>query len=512
VNASPRLMVTTALLLALANVAIASPELTKSRIPGESAPKLKTLIEKTFSPDPRKRGEAASKLGDIRDSATTAVPFLIRLLDDDASASEEAFDDVAARARESLGKIGSLSVAPIITELRHSSGKKRLALLKALGYLNDRRVVAELLSLLNDSDPEIRERAAETLMFCLDDHQEFRELPGLARSLIQAIQDGNSDIHWRIAEMLGKSHDSLAFVPLTQMANRASHEVRESAIRGLGELGDRRAAHTLQNIVESAPRNNRSQVKEAAAAADALGQIGYTDSTSHFLRTVVQNRDQASEIRCGAISGLAKCGDRRGADMLLSVLNDKRGEPYEVRQSALKAIAKIQGLAAISVLNRYASDETESRGVRFAAAMSLVDATDGKITDIGVVNAISDTGGEDRDDGEFALLKIAEHGKTKAVRAAAQDDLESKSLEELRKKGLLVSREEVTEEAREQWWHSNGRLLIISLVYYPLALALWGFMYRNSFPQKCVTVPSLLILIVLIAIGAFGVPAINSLW
>jgi hypothetical protein len=149
-------------------------------------------------------------------------------------------------------------------------------------------------------------------------------------------------------------------------------------------------------------------------------------------------------------------------------------------------------------------DNTEVGPVRLSSALSLVDVTNGEVDDVVVVEIIA-AGNEDGD-GEDALLKIAEHGKTKAVRAAAQGHLEPLDLEKLEKKGLLVTEAEVADEARQQWWHNHGLLLVVSLVYYPLSMVLWGFMYRDSLRRKRVTVRSLLILLVLVAIGVFGLP------
>jgi hypothetical protein len=106
-----------------------------------------------------------------------------------------------------------------------------------------------------------------------------------------------------------------------------------------------------------------------------------------------------------------------------------RAEAADVRGAAVEAIPSIEGLRATPLLTCLAKDSTDNDHVRCCAAMSIVKLTDGAIDDVGILPAF---------DGRYAteysktalveagmatkraLKRIAEHGKTEAVRATAK--------------------------------------------------------------------------------------------
>jgi hypothetical protein len=148
--------------------------------------------------------------------------------------------------------------------------------------------------------------------------------------------------------------------------------------------------------------------------------------------------------------------------------------------------------------------------MRQDAAGTLIDITDGRIDDVEIVTTLV-AGGPDYcgDDLDEALWKVAEHGKTKAVRAAAPKKLSSGLRDRLRRKGLLVTEEEVAQEMSEEAAREmaqEARRVVASCVYFSVTIVLWGLMFRRSLREIRVTPWSLMTLVVLIAIGVLVLP------
>ena len=413
------------LLLVLTRLASAGEEPTKADIPQNLPAELKAMIEQTFSPDPAKRAEAATRLGEMGKKAAPAIPFLIRLLGDDASISKHDYVYVSTVARGSLAAIGPSAVEPVLAAFGRSSGRKRLAALYTLGQLKDQRVIARFLSLLNDPDEDMRSRAANCLKDYLKDNPEFRELSGLRQSLIRALEDKNPNVRSYIAGAVGECHYSDAFEPLMKMLKDTDPYVRGEVIAALGDLGDPRAREELRTIVETASEKIRAYSFVGSAAAKSIGKIGRKradeGNASVFLVGVAIESHWPQEIRCGAIHGLAELGDRDVVESLMTVACDP-SEPECVRAAAIAAIADLQGRKVAPLLKRWATNKTGVWDVQNVAAEKLVDVTNGEVDDVAIVKLIArNYRYEGYDDDKLALKKIAKHGKTKEVRQAAQE-------------------------------------------------------------------------------------------
>jgi HEAT repeat protein len=427
------------LLLVLTNLAVASEEPTKADIPQNLPAELRATIEQTFSPDPEKRAEAATRLGEMGKKAAPAIPFLIRLLGDDASISKNDYVYVSTVAGDSLAEIGASAVEPLLQAFGQSSGRKRLAALYILGRLKDRRVIAKFLSLLGDPDEEIRWRAADSVKCYLKDNPEFRELAGVKQSLIRALEDRNSFVRTYVAEALGECRYPEAFEPLLKMLKDADDSARGGAIRALGDLGDPRAREELRQIVRTASRKIRHYGDEGSAAARSLGQLGRKGDDKgfafDFLIGTAESLTENEFIRCGAIYGLGELGDRRAIESLLRMVGRESGEPVWVRGAAISAIAALQGREAAPLLKRWAVDDVEARWNRYIAAERLANVTDGEVDDVAIVKLIADSYRvEGGDPDKLTLKKIIEHGKTKEVRQAAQQGIDKALMPENERK------------------------------------------------------------------------------
>ena len=105
-------------------------------VPANVLPELKALIAATFSPDAVTRGNAAKSLGETGAGTAPAVPFLIRLLTDDAHIDEaDWLMTVSLNATWQLTKIGKPAVGPCIAALKNASTTNARSLSKSSAAL-----------------------------------------------------------------------------------------------------------------------------------------------------------------------------------------------------------------------------------------------------------------------------------------------------------------------------------------------------------------------------------------
>jgi uncharacterized protein YceK len=155
---------------------------------------------------------------------------------------------------------------------------------------------ADFIPRLDDSDPEVRRKAAAAL----------GGLEGTSHATVEA---------------------------LTKALGDADARVRYTALSSLGELGPR-SASAGPAIVERL-RDPDSEVR--ARAATALGEVGF-DSSLVIPALIDALHDPAGGVRCHAVQSLAKVGG--GAQPVRAALQGMLDDPLEsVRDAAREALA-----------------------------------------------------------------------------------------------------------------------------------------------------------------------------
>ena len=129
------------------------------RIGPEARAAIPDLIAALSGPDSRVRGEAARALGLIGPEARAAVPALIRLV------TRGTVAEVAERAAEALGRLGSVAVPAVIEMLHDADPEVRAKALGILGQMDAKAAVpiSELVRCLRDRDADVRKAAAAAL-------------------------------------------------------------------------------------------------------------------------------------------------------------------------------------------------------------------------------------------------------------------------------------------------------------------------------------------------------------
>jgi HEAT repeat protein len=424
-----------AVALALIGAAPVERELTVADIPASASPVLKALMRETFYEEASERAEAAGRLGTMGSAAAPAIPFLIRLLCDDAAIGEpDSYDFVSFHATESLKKIGKPGLEPCITALKKSKYDNRRELLSVIGSIDDPRAVDALLPYYRDPDAKTAQCAMGASAQCGS--------PRVIGPLGDVLRKSD-DWTFRAASVssLGYIRDRRAVdVLLTALKDR-SVIVRCDTIRSLGLQTDARVVPALLEAmrhglpknehrdVEDRPENENDSFRESA-----IGAVSQTHDPRAFgpLLAMLKEPGTSERVRTAAAFGLGTLGNRQASTSLTEILKDA-SEPDRLRVAALHSLADLDGPASTKVMSRLAKSDNEPNLVRFWAAIENLKLADGAIEDVEILDALKpfDAKGDFTSSldsrmiaAEAALNKALKRGKSPAVRSTAAKILE----------------------------------------------------------------------------------------
>lgn len=208
-------------------------------IPSNQPAAIKSLAEKLSAPDPSERIRAAQKLGEMGQSVTPEMLYLIRILSDTVlkdrktSVRNAAFDSltklaIALKDRQDVTTLGTILQNPDVG-LHQTT-------IELLADIQKTQSAETLISFLGASDGRVRNSVRAAL-----------KKIGKPSVLPLISQLDNSDVKIRImaAMLLGEMKDDRAVEPLISAMNfRAEQQqldaekLRIEAASALGELGD----------------------------------------------------------------------------------------------------------------------------------------------------------------------------------------------------------------------------------------------------------------------------------
>ena len=130
------------------------------------------------------------------------------------------------------GKRGPEAVTHLIAEgLSAENPALRVEAAKMLGRIRDRAAGVPMVHLLKDSDPQVREAAAETIGYVGD--------PPALHALVRLLEDeATRDV---AADVLGRLKDPAVMEPLAAMMTSADSTARRLAAEALEQLADPRS-------------------------------------------------------------------------------------------------------------------------------------------------------------------------------------------------------------------------------------------------------------------------------
>jgi HEAT repeat protein len=164
-------------------------------------PEVRSLLEQCYA---SARGGAAEKLGQLKEKAEPAIPFLISMLGDDVShldsfrAGEMTIYGSTSPGRKAavaLGRIGSAAIEPLLKVLQDAKGPNRDMAALALGIAKDPRAVPPLIEALADKGAQLCGEAA-----ALGGLKDVRAVA----PLIGALSDADKDVSRAAQNVLEK--------------------------------------------------------------------------------------------------------------------------------------------------------------------------------------------------------------------------------------------------------------------------------------------------------------------
>jgi HEAT repeat protein len=321
------------------------------------------LIKALGDEDEIVRGMSAKALGEIGDKR--AVEPLIKALG--------AYNkDIHRSAAEALVKVGDEAVRLLIKALGDEYWQVRMNAANALGEIGDKRAVEPLVKVLGDEDEHVRENAAKALgelgwkptsdkngaVYCIYNDR-FDECVKIGKPavgpLIKALRVGNKVVHRSVVEALIKI-GRVAVEPLIKALGDEGW-VGEHAAYALGEIGDKRA---VEPLIKALGDENK-QVREHAVKV--LGELGWkpTNDKERALYYISEGKfDECVKIGKPAVEPLIKVlGDedkhvRENAAKVLGELgwkptNDKERALYYISEGKFDECVKI-GKPAVELL------------------------------------------------------------------------------------------------------------------------------------------------------------------
>ena len=257
---------------------------------------------------------------------------------------------VRQAAAESLGRIGEArALEPLSGLLGDGNVEVRKSAVEALGNLEDPKAIPALTKAAGDANPAVRREAAEALIG-------FDE-PAAGEPLIKLL--GDSDLRVRLTALEGLSQrgDRRALGPLAKLVKDPNVEVRARAVRALARYQDPSA----QDGLVSALKDENAEVRVAAAAG--LAELELKAAPQGLLDAT---KDSSADVRQQAAEALGQIRDPKAVPQLKALLEDADAD---VRGAAVEALSDIRDGAALQAL--IAAMQSKDVTVRRAAAQAL---------------------------------------------------------------------------------------------------------------------------------------------
>jgi HEAT repeat protein len=301
--------------------------------------------------DPEVRGRAAWRLGEKRDMAAPAVPFLVAMLYDDfalrweATLNEDPFERVTARmnreektspgreAAKALIKLGSPSKDPLLDALAKDN---RLPVIRnaalALGALKEMRAVPLLVPLLNAE--RLAARCSVPRLAALSDQERTSLSTAAAKALGDELDKSIQDQKVLKDKMEEKLESDLK----KKLKEEDTKTVIPDRVKALREGLQKQVKDDLVKQLRADLVATRVEI------AKALGRLKATEAVDALIAALGDPKrkplpeDADWEVRRDAAMALGVLGDARAVEPLVARLDDRT----EVRTEVEKALMDIR--------------------------------------------------------------------------------------------------------------------------------------------------------------------------
>ena len=231
-------------------------------------------------------------------------------------------DSHAELSIDELESCGDL--VPLARLLQEGDPEARRHAARALGGIEDGKVVEALVSALKDPDCTVRQNAAWGL-----DRQGWKPTASEASIYYWATKGA-----WAQCVKAGR----VAVKPLSSILQGCDEASRSQAALALGKIGEPAAAASLITALEDPAAPVR------AAAAKAIGMMGDPQGTRALIRAL---EDPVGSVRKVAVCALSKLGGGYPLEVLEGVLRDPNCTVRAAAAEALGAIGNPQAIPAL---------------------------------------------------------------------------------------------------------------------------------------------------------------------
>jgi len=281
----------------------------------------------------------AKRRDTLRYGIESEITDLLRTLD--AEKEGRFNDDILALFRSSRNNKLRTSVLDFFSDLEWKGAEEDALALVSARDRNDQALVVSALSYL----AQIRSKAALEYASSIMKDEDKKLLPGVIKLIGRAGGPDEEDL------LLG-----------WMATDSATDDLKQGAMRALGDLGSRKAVEKLRKIAEDGLQGKANRM----TACDALGKIG--DPAAIPSLVIAANGDDPN-VRSSAVSALASFRD---GDALAAVQSALRDSVALVRIAACKACAKLRLSEAVPAIVYKATNDPE-KAVKTEAMKSLAD-------------------------------------------------------------------------------------------------------------------------------------------
>ena len=262
------------------------------------------LIKMLNDPAPLARATAAEVLGQLKEPGATR--WLVSLLRDPdptvqsrvvralkrlgwkpQNEAEQKWHFVATGNLSRVAEMGPEGIAPLVDLMRSGTPEQQLSAVKALGEVEDPRILKHSLEALKKPDVMVRLAALEILKGLADS--------SAYEAVERLLKDPEVNIRAAAISTAASCGGTSALPKLVKMLKDDSWEVRREAVKALGRLGDEKAVDGLCGALADADHD----VRETAAVA--LGKIGDARAIRALALTLL---DGESFVRNAAYNAL----------------------------------------------------------------------------------------------------------------------------------------------------------------------------------------------------------------
>jgi HEAT repeat protein len=281
----------------------------------------------------------AKRRDTLRYGIESEITDLLRTLD--AEKEGRFNDDILALFRSSRNNKLRTSILDFFSDLEWKGAEEDALALVSARDRNDQALVVSALSYL----AQVRSKAALEYAPSIMKDEDKKLLPGVIKLIGRAGGPDEEDL------LLG-----------WMATDSATDDLKQGAMRALGDLGSRKAVEKLRKIAEDGLQGKANRM----TACDALGKIGDPAAIPSLVSAA--NGDDPN-VRSSAVSALASFRD---ADALAAVQSALRDSVALVRIAACKACAKLRLSEAVPAIIYKATNDPE-KAVKTEAMKSLAD-------------------------------------------------------------------------------------------------------------------------------------------